>query len=364
MKKLICIILLLYAVLVLCACGEKPKPEPTPTPAPEPTALPAPEPTIEPELPSGMPVTVDGTRLESGSVMYENALYVRADELSSALGLKFGEKDGAALIDGTETGKILSYRDKEWVDIDLAAERLLISRYEDSELQRLYYTPGAGNWVLEEGCRVPVLMYHAVSDNVWGYDGLFVSPAAMEEQLIYLTENGYTPIFFEDLKNISEIEKPVLLTFDDGYKDNYTELFPLLKKYNVKATVFLITYWIGGEVYLNTDEIAEMSASGLVSFQSHSASHPDMSQISRDEQSAQMWSSKVTITRITGKEPFVFCYPSGKHNADTLELVGQYYRFATAMAGEIYVTGANAAVIGRKYISRDMGIKGFASMLE
>ena len=71
-------------------------------------------------------------------------------------------------------------------------------------------------------------MYHAVSDNMWGIDELFVSPASMEEQLRYLVDNGYEPIWFSDLAELEQYEKPVILTFDDGYDDNYTELLPLL----------------------------------------------------------------------------------------------------------------------------------------
>ena len=82
-------------------------------------------------------------------------------------------------------------------------------------------------------------MYHAVSDDLWGYWDLFVSPETMEQELLYLQENGYETIWFEDLSHVEDFEKPVILTFDDGYDDNYTELFPLLQKYNAQATIFV-----------------------------------------------------------------------------------------------------------------------------
>ena len=60
--------------------------------------------------------------------------------------------------------------------------------------------------------------------------------ADLEAQLQYLQENGYETIFFEDLSHLEQYEKPVILTFDDGYDDNYTVLYPLLEKYQTKAT--------------------------------------------------------------------------------------------------------------------------------
>ena len=90
------------------------------------------------------------------------------------------------------------------------------------------------------GVRVPVLMYHAVGDDCWGEESLFVKPEELEKQLQYLSENGYETIFFEDLSHIEQYEKPVLLTFDDGYDDNAETLLPLLRKHGMKATIFLI----------------------------------------------------------------------------------------------------------------------------
>ena len=80
----------------------------------------------------------------------------------------------------------------------------------------------------------------------WGEEHLFVRPAELEQQLQYLSENGYETIFFEDLAHLERYEKPVILTFDDGYDDNYTLLLPLLQKYHMKATIFMIAGDIGG----------------------------------------------------------------------------------------------------------------------
>ena len=113
------------------------------------------------------------------------------------------------------------------------------------------------------GVRVPVLMYHAVGDDCWGEESLFVKPEELEKQLQYLSENGYETIFFEDLSRIEQYEKPVLLTFDDGYDDNAETLLPLLQKYGMKATIFLIAGDVGKPHKLTRAQLAELVQSGL-----------------------------------------------------------------------------------------------------
>jgi len=132
------------------------------------------------------------------------------------------------------------------------------------------------------GVRVPVLMYHAVGDDCWGEESLFVKPEELEKQLQYLSENGYETIFFEDLSHIEQYEKPVLLTFDDGYDDNAETLLPLLQKYGMKATVFLIAGDVGKPHKLTRAQLAELVQSGLVSIQSHGWSHRNMAVLSPD----------------------------------------------------------------------------------
>lgn len=119
---------------------------------------------------------------------------------------------------------------KKWIWLLLPAALLLLVLLHVHSLARL--APS------EIGRQVPVLMYHAVGDDCWGEEHLFVRPAELEQQLQYLSENGYETIFFEDLAHLERYEKPVILTFDDGYDDNYTLLLPLLQKYHMKATIF------------------------------------------------------------------------------------------------------------------------------
>ena len=183
----------------------------------------------------------------------------------------------------------LSCREGFLIPVEALCRCLKVGFFRDTEQQTIYVTPEAGKFDIPGGVCVPTLMYHAVSDQVWGDTELFVGPEAMEAQLKYLTENGYTTIFFEDLAYADRIEKPVLLTFDDGYADNYHELFPLLQKYNCKATIFVVTDLVDqAEHKMTSEQIRELADSGLVSIQSHTASHPHLRRLSAEQQRQEM----------------------------------------------------------------------------
>lgn len=234
--------------------------------------------------------------------------------------------------------------------------------YEDGDCRYLTAYPKADT--LYKGKEVPILMYHAVSNDLWGIEELFVSPENMEEQLQYLTENGYTPIWFEDLAHIETIEKPVILTFDDGYADNATHLLPLLKKYNVKATVFLIPNCVGTDHYMTEKQVQKLIDSGLVSIQSHTMSHPELSSCNAERVEKELKEAKSYIAKMTGKEPFVLCYPMGKTNEMVLKKTAELYEYGVYMSGKIFVTGQTERTkIYRKYVSRNTSLNQFKNMV-
>ena len=362
---------------------------PTETPTEPPTHPPTEAPTEPPTEPPvvldpGPSVYVDGTPI-SRTGLLDGTVYVSAAEFCSALG-------GDNLEDGVSTllyhdvsytfsnayshimrgqratvllSPVVSCDQQAFLPLEELCQMLELSVFHDSEMNTLYCTASAWPREIPEGYDVPVLMYHAVDDDLsLGIAELLVKPSEMEEQLIYLTENGYDPIFFEDLYNIDQYDKPVILTFDDGYEDNYTILFPLLRKYNVKATVFMISEFVGRKYYLTEEQLLEMANSGLVSIQSHTATHPYLDSMNQEEQRHELESSKLTLMRITHREPFVLCYPTGKYDADTLAVIGDSYHMGIKMNGGLYTTGDSPYEINRYYISRYTEMSTYIARLE
>lgn len=136
-------------------------------------------------------------------------------------------------------------------------------------------------FIPELNIKMPVIMYHHIRS--WeGADtsiekGLRVSPAVFERHLQYLKENGYNTINTYDLEKYIKADKklpqkPVLLTFDDGYDDNYIYALPILKKYNMTGDFAIITSAVGRPLYLNWQQIKEMDSSGM-SISSHTLNH-------------------------------------------------------------------------------------------
>ena len=214
------------------------------------------------------------------------------------------------------------------------------------------------------GKRVPILMYHSVAEKPFTSNSiLFVRPSELEAQLKYLSENNFQTITFEDLDNIGAFTKPILLTFDDGYKDSYTVLFPLLKKYDMKATVFIITDAVYSAEFLSHEEIVEMSDSGLVSIQSHTVSHPYLTNIGNEKLLRELSESKVFLEELTGKPVIALCYPTGKQNATVRAVVADYYTYAVLMGGGKFICGQNLLAMNRVYIKRGVSVASFAQLV-
>ena len=253
-----------------------------------------------------------------------------------------------AQLEGLET---VQFQGREYIPLAEAAQRLGLEWGEAPDgLRYLARRQTVGQ--IPEGWNVPVLMYHAVGDEIWGYSDLFVSEAGMEEQLQYLQENGYEPIWFSDLAHIEDYEKPVILTFDDGYDDNYTVLYPLLEKYQTKATIFVIGNAMGSQHKMTQEQVYELAASGLVSIQSHTYTHGNLSAMDEPALRQEMELSNAALAAATGQIPYVLCYPEGKYSHLTMDVAKDYYTFALRMDGWTYQTGMDPYQVPRSFVSR------------
>ena len=195
--------------------------------------------------------------------------------------------------------------------------------------------------------KVPIVMYHAVGD---GPNDLFLQTNLFEQQIEYLSKNNYNFIDFEDIKNRKIPSKPILLTFDDGYKDVYDNAYPILKKYNVKATIFLISKTIGTPDYLSLQDISEMNS--IISFQSHSVSHPDLRELDIDKLEYEIRVSKETIQGIVNNNVIAFCYPSGKFNENIIDITKKYYNYGISTVSGFYTFKDDSYIMKRIRINK------------
>ncbi len=179
---------------------------------------------------------------------------------------------------------------------------------------------------------VPILYYHYIGENPDPKDvmrdGLSISPDKFQEQMSFLSESGYTTLTFDTLYAVLKGEatlpsKPIILTFDDGYIDFYVNAFPILRRYNLQAVVFVPTGLVGKSYYLSWDQIKTMDATGLISFQAHSVDHLSLPTLTPELASYQIAQSKKDLENILGKPVNTFAYPYGTSNQTDWELVKQ-----------------------------------------
>jgi peptidoglycan/xylan/chitin deacetylase (PgdA/CDA1 family) len=185
----------------------------------------------------------------------------------------------------------------------------------------------------------PILMYHSVNPEAKKENRLAVTDKQFERQMRFLKNFGYNVVPLESLISFIEEGKSIpprslAITLDDGYKDNYTYAFPILKKYNFPATILVIIDEIGRPARdrLSWDEIKEMQDSGLISFASHCLGPEPLINIkSEGELRRQIFLSKKILEEKLGCEVPLFGYPEGRFNDQIRYLVREAgYKIAVA----------------------------------
>lgn len=201
--------------------------------------------------------------------------------------------------------------------------------------------------------RVPILMYHHVGDLPPDADvlrrSLTVSQANFEAQMKYLSEQGYTTIRIAELVRHLQFgdplpAKPILLTFDDGYDDNYVNVFPTLKDYGFTGTFFVIgaPTDYGSPGYLRWEQILEMYNNGM-EIGAHSLTHRyNLGQMRPSTQDAEIKAGhKLMVDHLPNWTP-IFSYPSGSYNQYTLNLLQElgYIAGVTTKQGTLQTNAA------------------------
>ena len=175
--------------------------------------------------------------------------------------------------------------------------------------------------------KIPVLLYHNFVTTVPDSDpdnfNYINTPICFEENIKTLLDNGYSIISIKDLNDaysgkIALPDKPIIITFDDGYYSNYEYIYPILKKYNAKVSIFIVTDKIGKEIagikYLDWDNCLEMQNSGLVEIFSHSKSHIFYDKVPVRKLRDDVLESYKEIEKHLGKQDLkVFAYPYGAY---------------------------------------------------
>jgi peptidoglycan/xylan/chitin deacetylase (PgdA/CDA1 family) len=173
------------------------------------------------------------------------------------------------------------------------------------------------------GASVPILMYHSISETsetgVAPYFRVCTAPAIFAQQVSFLAEAGYKSLTLAEaqkaLQSGVDLEKAVVITFDDGFRDFYTHAFPVLNRHGFSATMFLPTAYIAeerrsfkGRECLTWREVHEMRRAGM-QFGSHTVNHPKLVELGWKEVEMELRDSKAEIEAKLGEAVETFAYP-------------------------------------------------------
>ncbi|GAB6155311.1 polysaccharide deacetylase family protein [Desulfosporosinus burensis] len=220
---------------------------------------------------------------------------------------------------------------------------------------------------VQEAQAVPILYYHSVMLEVG--NEVRMPPDQFEAQMAYLRDNGYQSITLGQLYQAyyqggSLPPKPFVITFDDGYVDNYTTAFPIMKKYGFTATVFMVSSYIDGEGFLSWAQLKELAANGW-EVEGHTTTHPYLTKVDGASLLQELKSSKDLLEKGIGKTVNFFAYPYGDFNSAVLKAVqdtGYLMSFTTQRGWASFTV--DEFQVKRVYCYANMGQNEFARRLQ
>ncbi|MBS4206556.1 polysaccharide deacetylase family protein [Bacillus sp. FJAT-50079] len=218
--------------------------------------------------------------------------------------------------------------------------------------------------------KIPILIYHSIDEfKGHGSKDLYVRPDNFEKQMIYLRDHGYTLLTFEQWEDRNKVDKPIFITFDDGYKNNLNA-FAIFKKlksntFKPRGTIFVISDFIGRSNRLSKSDLKMMVDSGLISIQSHTATHPELTKSKNVKY--ELENSKDKIERITRKPVIALAYPYGLYNNKIIEETKKYYQFGLTTIPQLFIEKRKPNelyLLPRIYVKYSTTLEEFAQIVD
>ncbi len=220
--------------------------------------------------------------------------------------------------------------------------------------------------------KVPILMYHHIGSLPPRADllrrGLTVSAANFGRQMSYLKESGFHPVsqtaLFEALFGNKPLpDQPVVISFDDGYLDNFTQALPILESDNFAATFNIITAKVGIKGFMSWNQILELQFTGM-DIGSHTVDHQDLSILGGPGVRHELIDSEQTLASHLGHPVYWLCYPSGAYNARVIAVAREAgYLLATTTHPGAYQSSAEPFELHRLRVRNDTTLTEFEQLL-
>lgn len=209
---------------------------------------------------------------------------------------------------------------------------------------------------------IPVLCYHVVSPSPSGRYQL--SLAKFREQMLYLKDNGFTPLSIDEYHAVMTRQsavppKPILLTFDDGTSDFATHVVPVLQQHGFKATQFAVSNWVNGAGYMSSAQLGSLASS--YDIQNHTESHPRLTSLSYAAAYGEIVRASDRIAGWTGKRPEFLAFPYGATDSTVQNAARDNgIKMAFTVSGQKSTSAMNFLALPRYLIPSSETLSSFA----